>query len=167
MGATLAVSAGEDQRYDAALRWAREFAGAFKTAAGFGVFDPSAAGVNYRLVGSASALHTPTGLNLTGAAGRTDADGGGRDTAFVDLKAGWQADLLSFGKTAFSIDWQQTEDGAAKGDTGNSFGFAVVQNLKDYGTEFYAGLRTYDLDRDDGPSVSDIIVGTFGSRVKF
>lgn len=167
MGATLAISAGEDQRYDAALRWAGEFADAFKAAAGIGVFDPSAPGVNYRLIGSASALHTPSGLNLTGAAGRSDADSGGLDTEFVYLKAGWQTDLFSFGKTAFSVDWQRTEDGAAKGDTGDSFGFAVVQNVKDYGTEFYAGLRTYDLDRDDGASVSDIIVGTFGTRVKF
>jgi predicted porin/outer membrane murein-binding lipoprotein Lpp len=167
MGASLAVSAGEDQRYDAALRWSGEVGEAFKTAAGIGIFDPSASGVNYRLAGSASVLHTPTGLSLTGAAGRTDADSGGRDTEFAYLKGGWQVDFFRFGKTAFSIDWQRTEDGAAKGDTGDSCGFAAVQNLKDYGTEFYAGLRTYDLDRDNGPSVSDIIVGTFGTRVKF
>lgn len=167
MGASLAASAGEDQRYDAALRWSGEFADAFKTAAGIGIFDPSASGVNYRVAGSASALHTPTGLSVTGAAGRTDADSGGRDTEFVYLKGGWQVDFFRFGKTAFSVDWQRTDDGAATGDTGESFGFAAVQNLKDYGTEFYAGLRTYDLDRDNGPSVSDIIVGTFGTRVKF
>lgn len=112
-------------------------------------------------------LHTPTGFSLTGAAGRAEAGDAAPDTEFVYVKGGWQADLFSFGRTALSIDWQRTEDLAARGDTGNSFGFAVVQNVKDYGTEFYAGLRTYDLDRDNAPPVEDIIVGTFGTRVRF
>lgn len=166
-GATLAVSAGEDQRYDAALRWAGQIADDFKAAVGAGIFDPSASNVDYRMVASGSVLHTASGLNVTGSAGRTEADSGGRDTRFYYLKGGWQARFFELGTTAFSVDWQRTDDGAADGDEGNSFGFAVVQNIKDYGTELYAGLRTYDLDRDDGPSVSDIIVGTFGTRVRF
>ena len=53
------------------------------------------------------------------------------------------------------------------GDTGYSVGGAIVQTIEGYGTELYSQVRWYSLDRDDAPSVDDIVVGTLGTRVKF
>ena len=99
--------------------------------------------------------------------GTTDADDDGYDANFVYVKGGWLVDLFSVGKTAFSTDWQQTRDDAASGDTGNSSGLVGVQILEQFGTDFYAGVRTYDLDQDNAPGVSDILAFTTGTRVKF
>ena len=56
---------------------------------------------------------------------------------------------------------------ATAGDTGYSVGGAIVQTVEGYGTELYSQVRWYSLDRDDAPSVDDIVVGTLGTRVKF
>ena len=40
-------------------------------------------------------------------------------------------------------------------------------NLRDYGTQFYVGVRNHDFDNANGPAVDDIVVGAFGTRVEF
>ena len=68
--------------------------------------------------------------------------------------------------TALVVDYTETADISTDGDDGQSYSFFVVQYLEDYGTEFFAGVRVYDLDRDD-LDTDEIIVGNFGTRVKF
>ncbi len=74
--------------------------------------------------------------------------------------------FFDFGKTAFVLDYTETADISVDGDDGQSFSAFVVQNLEDFGTEFYVGVRVYDLD-SSGPDTDEIIVGNFGTRVKF
>ena len=163
-GFMASASAVEDQQYDAALRWGAEFAG-FRAGAAVAYSDPK--NIDYRINGSVSAIHLDTGLNLTFAAGMDDPDEADRDDAtFWYVKGGWLADHFDFGKTAFVVDYTETADISADGDDGQSYSFFVVQNLADYGAEFFGGVRLYDLDRP-GLDTDEIIVGNMGTRVKF
>lgn len=171
-GLQLSVSAGEDQRYDASVNWGGDFdqwsgvdLGPFTTLAAVGISDPSQQGVDYRLMGSGSILHNPTGFNFTVSAGMDQADEG--DPYNLYGKLGWYGTLNTLGNTGFGIDLTRGEDVSAPGDTGHSVGGAMVQTIEGYGTELYSQVRWYTLDRDDAPSVDDIVVGTVGSRVKF
>ena len=163
-GFMASASTIEDQQYDVALRWGAEVAG-FQAGAAVAYSKPDDS--DYRINGSASAIHLDTGLNLTFAAGMDDPDEDDRDDAtFWYVKGGWLADHFDFGKTALVVDYTETADISTDGDDGQSYGFFVVQYLEDYGTEFFAGVRVYDLDRDD-LDTDEIIVGNFGTRVKF
>jgi hypothetical protein len=171
-GLQFSVSAGADQRYDASLNWGGDFdqwsgveVGPFTTLAAIGISDPSEDGVDYRLMGSGSVLHNATGLNLTVSGGMDQADDG--DPYNLYVKGGWYGTLNTLGNTGFGLDFTRGNDVSTEGDTGYSVGGAIVQTIEGYGTELYSQLRWYTLDRDDAPSVDDIVVGTVGSRVKF
>lgn len=166
------ASTGSDQRYDAALSFGNKFGswqgvkvGPFTTLGGIGIADPSADDVDFRVLGSTSVLHDSTGLNLTLSGGMDEADG--RDPYNLYVKAGWYGKLNTLGNTGFGIDFTRSNEIETAGDTGYSVGGAVVQTVEGYGTELYSQVRWYSLDRDDAPSVDDIVVGTLGTRVKF
>jgi hypothetical protein len=170
-GLQFSTSAGSDQRYDASLNWGGDFdqwtgveVGPFTTLAAIGISDPSEDGVDYRLMGSGSILHNPTGLNFTVSSGMDQADEG--DPYNLYGKLGWYATLNTLGNTGFGVDFTRGHDVSAPGDDGYSVGGAVVQTIEDYGTELYSQVRWYTLDGND-PSVDDIVVGTVGTRVKF
>jgi hypothetical protein len=171
-GLQFSVSAGADQRYDASLNWGGDFdqwpgveVGPFTTLAAVGISDPSEDGVDYRLMGSGSILHNPTGLSLTLSSGMDQADEG--DPYNLYGKLGWYGTLNRLGNTGFGLDFTRGHDVSADGDTGYSVGGAVVQTIEGYGTELYSQVRWFTLDRDDAPNVDDIVVGTLGTRVKF
>jgi predicted porin len=171
-GLQFSASTGSDQRYDAALSFGNKFGswqgvkvGPFTTLGGIGIADPSADDVDFRVLGSTSVLHDRTGLNLTLSGGMDEADG--RDPYNLYAKAGWYGTLNTLGNTGFGIDFTRSNEIETAGDTGYSVGGAVVQTVEGYGTELYSQVRWYSLDRDDAPSVDDIVVGTLGTRVKF
>jgi hypothetical protein len=171
-GLQFSASAGADQRYDASLNWGGDFdqwpgveVGPFTTLAAVGISDPSEDGVDYRLMGSGSILHNPTGLSLTLSSGMDQADEG--DPYNLYGKLGWYGTLNRLGNTGFGLDFTRGHDVSADGDTGYSVGGAVVQTIEGYGTELYSQVRWFTLDRDDAPNVDDIVVGTLGTRVKF
>jgi hypothetical protein len=171
-GLQFSASTGSDQRYDAALSfgnrlgsWQGVKVGPFTTLGGIGIADPSADDVDFRVLGSTSVLHDRTGLNLTLSGGMDEADG--RDPYNLYAKAGWYGTLNTLGNTGFGIDLTRSHEIATAGDTGYSVGGAIVQTVEGYGTELYSQVRWYSLDRDDAPSVDDIVVGTLGTRVKF
>ena len=171
-GFQFSVSAGADQNYDASLNWGGDFdlqpgvdIGPFTTLAAIGISDPSEEGVDYRVMGSGSIFHNPTGLNLTLSGGMDQADEG--DPYNLYGKLGWFGTMNTLGNTGVGVDFTRGNDVSAPGDTGYSVGGAVVQTIAGFGTELYSQVRWYSLDRDDAASVDDIVVGTFGSRVKF
>ena len=123
-----------------------------------------------RLVSSGSVLHRPTGLNATFNAGRDISDG--RDYSTLYGKLGRITELVSMGPTAFSVDYDWADDrpiNSANAITadGSSIGFALVQDWTRFGTEFYFGLRWHSAELRGGDDVDDIIVSSFGTRVRF
>lgn len=164
-GFQLSGSAVSDDRWDVAARWAAQGHG-FKVAAAASVADPQTSQTKNQYSGSASALHTDTGLSLTLATGLQEREGGRHNANFYYAKGGWETDFFKFGSTAFSVDFYYGEDVGTNGDESTMLRGGVVQNLKDFGTEFFGSVANYDLDRR-GQSTDDITVGSIGTRVKF
>ncbi len=116
------------------------------------------------LDGSASVLHKPTGLNLTLAAASSDNET--LTGTYWYVKAGWLADLVSWGKTAFAIDYYQGNDIFATGSDSSSASISVVQSVVSWNTEIYAAYRTYSAST---PTVAydDSNAFFFGARFKW
>lgn len=171
--AQLSLSAGSDQRYDAALtfggdygQWSGIDLGPFTGLGAVSIHDPKDDDEDYRVAGSWSLLHDETGVSLT-LSGGFDADTQGDTPYNLYGKLGWDVAWLPFGATGFGLDYTFTENVSADGDQGQSVGLAAVQLLDRYGIELYGQFRWYTLDRDLGPDFDDILVGTLGTRVRF
>lgn len=171
--AQLSISAGSDQRYDAALTFGGDYDSwsgvdlpGFTALGGVSISRPNDGDENYRLAGSASLLHDASGVSLTVSSGF---DGGTRgDTPYgVYGKLGWDTQLVRFGPTGFGLDYVWNENLSADDDQGQSLGVAAVQVLQDYGIELYTQFRWFTVDRDEGPSFDDILLGTLGTRIRF
>jgi hypothetical protein len=105
--------------------------------------------------GSASALHTPTGLNLTFSAGTLDDDGTG---SYWYGKLGLLRDYTGWGSTAMSVDYYSGSDFGLNEDVGSStsdsWGLALVQNVDRANLELWLTYRSYDY-ADDVASYDD------------
>ncbi|TVQ30014.1 MAG: porin [Geminicoccaceae bacterium] len=99
------------------------------------------------LSGSAAILHLPTGLSLAVAAAHVDIDRNNPTYGYV--KAGWQQDLVSFGSTAFSLDFYTGDDIVRDGSKSRSYGAAVVQRVDDFNSELWLSYRLYDYDEPE------------------
>lgn len=169
-GFTAATSWGADDAFDVALRYAGEFGG-IRVAAAAAFADgedgrPGDVTIDERINGSASVLHTPTGLNVTFAAGQDELDGADNDPMFWYVKLGWIANFFQIGPTAFAIDYAYSEEVSNENDEGEAYGIFAVQHLSDWGAEFYTGIRNHDADLDVG-GTEEILVWMTGARFKF
>jgi len=154
-----------EQRYDAALWWGGQGYG-FKAIGAASFADPKLDDTDLQYAGSYSLLHEETGLNLTLSAGMLERDQQD-DAGNLYGKIGWITKFISFGDTAFAIDYNQTWNQPTENDEGYSAGLAAVQFFEKYGTEVYFLYRKYSLDRDVQPEVYDIDVVSVGARVRF
>jgi hypothetical protein len=171
--AQLSISAGSDQRYDAALtfggdydHWSGVDLPGFTALGGVSISRPNQDDENYRVAGSGSLLHDASGVSLTVSSGF---DGGTRgDTPYgVYGKLGWDTRLMRFGPTGFGVDYVWNENLSDDGDQGQSLGVAAVQVIQDFGIELYTQFRWFTVDRDEDPSFDDIFLGTLGTRIRF
>jgi hypothetical protein len=114
--------------------------------------------------GSGSILHVPTGLNFTVAAGtQNNSDVSG---SYGYAKLGWQGDLVSWGRTALSLDYYAGSDIATAGSDSESWALAVVQNVPKWNTEFWMTWREYDYSEAD-TSFDSAQAFFIGARFKF
>jgi competence protein ComGC len=167
-GAHLSTSWISDKRWDASLWWGGQGSG-FKAAAAAAVAyintERNGDDSDYQYDGSFSILHEATGLNFTFSAGKQEVDNQG-DPANIWGKIGWKTDLVSYGQTAFGVDYGESTNLVSDRDDGYSYGATVVQAFNNYGAEFYAQYRVFSLDHA-ATDVEDINVATVGTRVKF
>jgi hypothetical protein len=168
------VSVGADQRYDFALTFGGDYGHwtgielgeDFVTLGAVSIYDPNQSGVDYRTAGSWSLLHNPSGVSVSVSAG---ADIGAEGDTPYNLygQLAWDTELLPLGATGFGVDYTWSENITGFTNEGQSVGLAAVQLLENYGIELYSQFRWYSVDREFGPSLADIFVGTLGSRVRF
>lgn len=93
------------------------------------------------LSGSVSALHVPSGINLTMASGGEE-DGGG----FSYVKLGVLRSLWTVGDSAVSLDFYRGNDIYAPGSRSQSVGLAFVQSFDRLNMQGFALLRHYSFD---------------------
>ena len=167
-GFGLSGSAIADGRYDVAARFGGEFADMFQveTAMAFANTADAANTVD----GSASALHTPTGISLTYAAGvstaLTTAAPARNDVNYWYAKLGWQWPIFSIGKTYWAFDYTEGTDTSANGDFSQAYGSALVQKIDSISTELYVGYHGYSYDRVNA-NYDPIHAVLTGARIKF
>lgn len=128
------------------------------------------------IIGSASVL-LASGLNLTVAASRGDRNRQDADTAAFFAKIGFIASWWEVGETRFSFDYFAGENGSDfGGPDGNlpearSYGLFAVQEIAALNSEFYTGMRFYELDgvHVDGRErdVDDLAAFVTGAMVRF
>ncbi len=158
---------------DVTLRYAAKLGG-FKIAAGLGYANPQAQTpeIDHQFSGSASILHD-IGLSLTLAGGMQDFEDGStrNDPTYYYAKLGYRREFFSFGETRLAADYARHEKISANGDEADAAGFSIVQDIPDWGSEYYFAYRWHDLDRESGQfkgtdfeSVNSIMTGV---RVKF
>jgi len=109
---------------------------------------------------SVSWLHT-SGFNVTFALTEADVSAAGRNSQ----KFWWTKVGYKFGTHAIAVDYNETEDMAANGDEGKTYGIGYVWNPVRW-FELFATYRIYQLDRP-GVSAEDIMIGALGTRIRF
>ena len=168
-GLRVSGSVTEKSGQDISLRYSKKF-GVLKVSAAAAYSDPGANddSVDNTVNGSISAL-MDNGLNLTVAAGKQELDNpaaGVEDPQYFYVKVGYQAKLFEVGSTSFSFDYANHED-VKDGYEADIWGVQVVQALKAWGSEIYAGFRNNEIDDDTITDFDDIKVVMSGVRVKF
>jgi hypothetical protein len=146
--------------------WSGWEVGDFTLLAAASAYNPDDDNVDYGFAGSASFLHNPTGLSLTLSAGGQNLDEGDNPYNLYG-KVAWDTEFWSVGPTGFGIDYTYGKNISGDGDQGRSFGLAGVQRIEPYDIDLYAQLRWYTLDHAIDPDLSDIVVGTFGTKFTF
>jgi hypothetical protein len=135
--------------WDIALRHASEFGG-FKIAGAL-AYSETGPGTD-RYDGSVSALHVPSGISVTAAAGFNEPSNG-IEGHYLYGKVGYQRQFFEQGITAFSVDIYSGDDIKTADADSFSWGVQIVQNFDYYQAQLYLGLRSYEY--DDGAADYD------------
>jgi len=169
-GFYLAGSLDDEGAKDAALFYSAKWGEDLTFAAAAAYADPqkTMATVDSQYNGSASILHS-SGVSLTVAGGMREFEDNDRyDAKFMYGKLGYRHQFFDFGETRFSLDYALNKKVAQNGDEAESAGFQMVQDIPDWGSEYYIGYRWHRLDRDRGNvDFDDINALMTGVRVKF
>jgi len=213
-GFTVQAAVAEDNFWDVALRYAGEFNGV-RVAFGIGylentefnrpmgsssltvgdtsVFcDQNCDAKASDLKGSASILHVPTGLFLTGAWGTREVSGqqtagdpttsyGGPDLTFWHLSGGLNKNFFGFGNTVLFAEYSESEGGLEQADflAGRSsiwtdtqtthWGLGINQYIDAAATEVFLTYKHFDFDGlNAGVSESsDLSTVISGMRIYF
>lgn len=172
-GLQLRTSVVNDGAVDVALNYSGKWGPANVAAsvgwADFGELNLGEATFDDLIAGSASVLLVDgplRGLNASFSAGRKDRIGEGRDPESRYVKLGYQADFFRSGKTALSVDFQETDDLRQSGDDFRAYGFQVAHTIEKWGTDLYLNVRNHEFDRA-GRNFDDLTIGMVGARVVF
>lgn len=167
-GFKVSASWGEDDEWSVAAFYKAKFADfKIKAAIGYGEDQEGDGGsddVTENFNGSASIMHTPTGIFVTASGGEKSRDDD-VDETFYQIKAGIQQKWNSLGKTTLYGEYIDAEvDDTGEGEI---YGFGVVQKVDAAAMELYAGFRHYEADLDTGVDTEDFITVVTGARIKF
>ena len=198
-GFTFSASWGEDDAWGVALRYANEFNG-IRIAAGVGYResadacagfagddDDGAAGASQcagsndqqQFGTSASVMHVPTGLYLTGHYGKNEAsdfgDGsvGGEDESWF-ITAGVKRKFFAVGATNFYGKYGDYERGIDQGDVISgeiqAWGLGINQKIDSAAMEVYVAydhIEAEAVSRADGDVSADVDAVIVGARIRF
>jgi hypothetical protein len=162
-GLRLSASFTTEDIYDFALNFASDKIWGLKIAAAIAYAKSD--DFDARVSGSISLLHD-SGFNVTFAAGLDDVDNDPADPNYWYIKVGYTQKLMPYGQTSIVIDFYRGEETQDVSDEAKSVGVGFVQNVDAIATEFYLGLRNYDLDRDN-TDLNHVFAVLTGARVKF
>jgi len=116
------------------------------------------------LAGSASIMHVPSGLFVSGSAGQIKAMG--EELRGYHGRVGFEQKLSAMGKTTLFGEYGRIE---VKGIDEKPFyiGGGMVQGIDAAAMELYISVRKYDLDGALPGLIDDATVAVAGARIKF
>jgi len=166
-GFSLAGSYSSGDAFDGSVWYSREFSGT-RVAAALGVANPGdiMVGTDLLYTGSASMLF-PLGISATFSGSNMEKQEEGLDDATVWwAKLGYKTSFYEGATTAFSLDYGESENISVNDEKGSTWALAVVHDIRDWGTEFYAIYRRYmtDSERGDFDDVNSVMAG---ARLRF
>jgi predicted porin len=187
-GFIVSASWGDDDIWDVALRFQKEF-NSIRIAAGIGYLeddrDDDVSRTDNQLSGSASAIHVPTGLFVTVAAGSRSFKDDSPDAENWYIKGGISKNWFSHGATTLFVDYAQFEnfgvgqefdlDGGIVLDELTSseasvIGFGVVQSFDSAALNIYALAQFFDSDLEgdfESLDTEDHFAIILGSHIRF
>jgi predicted porin len=192
-GFIASASWGDNDIWDVALRFQKQW-NSVKVVAGIGYLkDDREDGTNVddQLSGSISAIHLPTGLFATFAAGSRDQRSSDEDATNLYFKAGISRRWLPYGDTTLWADYAQFEgfneggitsaivdgeevDFRLEGTSADVWGFGVVQSFDSAALNIYALAQFFssDIQASAGAGVADLdsedhFAVVVGSHIKF
>jgi hypothetical protein len=195
-GFSVAAAWGEDDVWDAALRYAGEFGG-FRVAAGVGYYfngsglneiaKDSASGPGTESSiwkGSASILHVASGLFVSGAFVNRDKDNNDPNIRLWYVQGGIAKNWTGVGNTVFYGEYARVTDGLTGGQFGQVpgkvldseaevWGFGVVQHIDAAAMELFLSYRRFSAELTDDlggahtHQFNDFDVVMGGARIKF
>jgi len=166
MPINLSASISDKDTYDVAIRGTGEV-GQFRLAAGIGYRKDQldviwAPGIEARtFAGSASIMHVPTGLFVSGSAGRIQAMG--EELRGYHGRLGFEQKFSAMGKTTFFAEFGRIEINGVD----DYWGGGIVQAIDPAAMEVYLSGRKYDLDGAAPGIVDDATVIVSGARIRF
>jgi len=162
---TLAVSAGQADKYEGAARWSQGIGGG-QISAGLFYGSHSSGGVKNRYGGSIAYLFS-FGLNLQAQYSENEPNQVG--TAPVTNGKNWYAKIgYKFGNNAVSVGYGESKD-IVVGFKDKGFNIGFNHNLPKAKVDLYAGIagNSLDLPSTATVSVDDIYTVTVGTKLKF
>jgi len=157
-------SASGDDVWDAALRYAGEFAG-FRVAAGAGYrvekFSTFGSAEMKTLAGSASVMHVGTGLFANLAAGQQDDHPLWGDVQMWHARGGWSKNITGLGATSFFGEYADHKLKSLSVDS-SFWGAGIVQAVDAAAMDVFVSYRQYDI---GGAFDASTFMG--GARIKF
>ncbi len=172
-GFTVSASWGDDDYWDIALRFAKEF-NSVKVAAAIAYSDDQTFeavrdfGSEFtQVIGSVAVMHVPTGLFANFAAGERDYDDKDVTGSFWFVQAGLERKWLPYGTTTLYGEYGNYEDIVREGTSADMWGLGVVQHFDSAAVDLYAQARFYDIDDELAPDADEMSTIMVGSRIQF
>jgi hypothetical protein len=182
-GFSLSAAWGENDVWDAAIRYAGEHSG-FRIAAALGYIDNSSGLGDFtednsvgvvgldgpqinQVKGSASVLHVATGLYLTGAYVNQDNDTAGvPDTTLWYVQGGVSKNWTGLGNTVVYGEYAKIDDALAGDAESAVWGLGVVQHIDAAAMEVFLSYRNFSADVvNEDTEDFNVVMG--GARIKF
>lgn len=136
-----------DDLYDVAVRYAGEFSG-IRVAAGAGYrverYNTVNAPDQKTLSGSASVMHTGSGLFLTAGVAQQDSNPVFGDIQMFHIKAGIERNFFGIGASSLYGEYADHKLKTLNFDS-TFYGLGAVQAVDALGADFFVSFRTYDL----------------------
>jgi predicted porin len=184
-GFVLSAAWGDNDYWDIALRFSKEF-NSVKLAAAIAYADDSTGeGVSIvpggnssieanvvatdftQVIGSVAVMHVPTGLFAHFAAGERDYKVTDVTGSFFFVQAGIERKWLPYGTTTFYGEYATYQDVVTKGTDADMWGLGVVQHIDAAAMDVYAQARFYDIQDDFNDNAEETSVIMLGSRIQF
>ena len=171
-GFTVSAAWGDNDYQDVALRFAKQF-NSVKVAAAIAYADDHTSNIKdaqfTQLIGSATAMHIPTGLFIMAAAGKRDFEASDVEGKFWFVQGGIERKWLPYGNTTIYAEYGNYDSITVDTDGAKTdmWGLGVVQHIDSAALDLYAQARFWSVDDAARPAADELNTIMIGANMAF